>query len=405
LNSLKLSLLVSAAAAACRLACGQCVTPPSGILAWWPGEGNANDIIGADNGVLQGAVTFAPGEVGQAFAFDGVQSFVTVPDSVALRLSSSDFTLSAWIFETQRNSDYQDCIVSKRGNGNTNGWFLSVGGQRLSAVTGKLYYQVSGGSDPSSVSTQVLSLNQWHYVVVVYRAASQIDLFIDGVLDSTASGLPMPNPNTTADLHIGDDSDGIGYNFHGKIDEVAIFNRALTSNEVASIYNAGGAGMCRKPFIVSQPQSQIGYWGQSVVFTVAALPNSPPLSYQWQSNGVALPGAANQTLVLTNLQTSNAAAYTVVVSNLYGSVTSTPPANLIINPAGTAIALYSGVTISGVTGYTYGIQASTNLSDTNAWVGLTNLTLTTPIELWYDSVPATRSRRFYRVLAGPIPIP
>ena len=191
--------------------------------------------------------------------------------------------------------------------------------------------------------------------------------------------------------------------FNGLIDEISIYNRALSDTEIQSIYSAGAAGKCRAPFITSQPQSQLGYWGQNVSFSVGALP--PPLNYLWQSNGVAISGATNQTLTLTNLQNSFAAGYTVVVSNPYGSVTSAPPANLTISPAGVAIALYPGVKIDGAVGLTYGIQYSTNLSNTNSWIGLTNLTFTQPTQIWYDSVPASLPQRFYRVLQGPIPIP
>ncbi len=69
------------------------------------------------------------------------------------------------------------------------------------------------------------------------------------------------------------------------------------------------------------------------------------------------------------------------------------------------IALYPGVKIDGVVGLTYGIQYSTNLADTNSWIGVTNLTFTVPMEIWYDSVPASYPSKFFRVLQGPIPIP
>src|SRR3989304_5996219 len=50
----------------------QCVTPPSGMVSWWGGDGNAFDIIGANNGTLMNGATYAAGKVGQAFSFDGV---------------------------------------------------------------------------------------------------------------------------------------------------------------------------------------------------------------------------------------------------------------------------------------------------------------------------------------------
>ena len=48
----------------------ECVSPPSGLVSWWPAEGNASDIQGTNNGTFNGPV-FAPGEVAQAFSFDG----------------------------------------------------------------------------------------------------------------------------------------------------------------------------------------------------------------------------------------------------------------------------------------------------------------------------------------------
>ena len=70
-----------------------------------------------------------------------------------------------------------------------------------------------------------------------------------------------------------------------------------------------------------------------------------------------------------------------------------------------SLALYAGLTIDGVVGQTYGVQYSTDLSHSNNWVGLTNLTLIQPVHLWYDSEPASRPQRFYRILQGPIPVP
>ena len=60
------------------------------------GEGNANDNTTTNNGVLEGGVSFVPGEVGQAFSFDGVSGFVVVPDSISLRLTNQ-ITIECWI--------------------------------------------------------------------------------------------------------------------------------------------------------------------------------------------------------------------------------------------------------------------------------------------------------------------
>ena len=156
--------------------------------------------------------------------------------------------------------------------------------------------------------------------------------------------------------------------------------------------------------IETHPSSQTSYLGKSVSFSVSATNGVPPYGYQWQKDGVQIPGATYSLLVLTNLQATNAGVYTVVVSDTVTNLTS-QPATLTINPSGVSIALYAGVTIDGVVGQTYGVQSTLDLSNTNSWVGRTNITLTTPTYLWYDSQPATQPQTYYRVLPGPISIP
>ena len=144
------------------------------------------------------------------------------------------------------------------------------------------------------------------------------------------------------------------------------------------------------------------YWGKDATFDVQAW-GTGSLSYQWFQNGLAINGATNQTLTLTTIRATNAGLYSVVVSNIYGSVTNAP-APVLVEPAGVSVALYPGVTIDGVVGYNYIIQSTATLSNTNSWVTMTNLTLTQPIELWIDtntdaSLPGNDSR-FYQVLPG-----
>src|SRR5262245_2024985 len=55
-----------------------CAQPPQGIIGWWNAEGNARDIVGANNGSLENGATFGTGMVGQAFQFDGINDFVKV---------------------------------------------------------------------------------------------------------------------------------------------------------------------------------------------------------------------------------------------------------------------------------------------------------------------------------------
>ena len=70
--------------------CRACSAPPSGLVTWWNGDGNANDIVGANNGTLINGTSFAPGKVGQAFSLDGVDDYVEIPHSESLNFGPID---------------------------------------------------------------------------------------------------------------------------------------------------------------------------------------------------------------------------------------------------------------------------------------------------------------------------
>ena len=75
-----------------------CVAPPSGLISWWPAEGNANDLIGGNNGTLNGNVTYTQGKVGQAFLFTAARAALKSPWGIHPRLQSAKLlTVEAWI--------------------------------------------------------------------------------------------------------------------------------------------------------------------------------------------------------------------------------------------------------------------------------------------------------------------
>jgi hypothetical protein len=226
----------------------------NGLLAHYPLNGDGMDISSYGHNGVAGAVTPAAnrfGQSGKALLFDGTNSFISVQDSPDLRLATTDFTITAWIFETERNAHFNDCIISKRGAGagrgiagDGRGWIVCVRGLwGQPSTTGRLFYQVSGGQDPKAFSTAVLSLNQWHHIAIIYHHASaSVEMFIDGEWDSTTEGIPAPNSSITLPMHIGNDSQQAynnAYVFHGKINDVRIYNRSLSGAEVADLYGSG----------------------------------------------------------------------------------------------------------------------------------------------------------------------
>ena len=175
----------------------------------------------------------------------------------------------------------------------------------------------------------------------------------------------------------------------------------VVTNSSGSV-TSSNAVLSMNPYLASPFGGAVTYWGKDATFSVQAW-GTGPLNYQWYQNGIALQDATNQTFTLTSIQSTNAGLYSVVVSSALGNVTNAP-AQVIVYPAGVSLGLYPGVTIDGVVGYSYTIRRTTDLSNTNAWVTMTNLTLAQPLQLWVDtnvdaSLP-TNPYHFYEVLPG-----
>jgi len=169
-------------------------------------------------------------------------------------------------------------------------------------------------------------------------------------------------------------------------------NYGAVTSSIANLY--------MYPFLVMPFSGAITYWGQTNILSVGAW-GSGNLSYQWYLNGAAILGATDPMLLLSDIQFTNAGLYTVVVSSSYGSVTNTPE-QVVVNPANVSLKLCPDVVIQGTVGFIYTIQSSADLSNPNAWVTETNLTLTQPIEYWDDtSVDVhTSPEKYYRILPG-----
>jgi hypothetical protein len=218
-----------------------CVSPPSGLISWWDADsvtGNtAFDIAGVNNGTLMNGATTAPGVVGQAFSFDGLNDVLRIPDAPNLDITNQ-ITVDAWINKqgfSQHPWGEGGRIVDKATAGYPDGWFLDN-----KPGTGNLRFSIGA---IEVLSSTVLPLNTWIHVAGVYDG-STLNVYSNGVLAGTTS-TNVPIPTNNLPLRIGADSTEYLEVFNGLIDEVEVFNRALTQQEIESIFNAGSAGKCK----------------------------------------------------------------------------------------------------------------------------------------------------------------
>lgn len=215
--------------------CRSCTPAPANIVSWWDAEGNADDIIGTNNGTLMNGATFASGMVGQAFSLDGVDDYVLVPDAPNLNFAStSPLTIYMWAYLTDSDATH---LIGKRATcwdsgqsanyqisyDSTNGFAFNSGGTQL-------------------VSDQQILTNQWHHIAVT-ADGSTFRIYVNGQEKGSVAGTLGGQNNVP--LTIGDVCPGVTDPFHGFLDEVTIVNRALTADEIAAIYNSGGAGNCK----------------------------------------------------------------------------------------------------------------------------------------------------------------
>ncbi|NVN91044.1 MAG: LamG domain-containing protein [Desulfuromonadales bacterium] len=230
-----------------------CVTPPSGLVSWWGGDNNALDIVGNNNGTLSGA-TYAPGKVSQAFSLNGTNAYVQVPDSPAFNFGAGDFSLSLWVnyAAVRGGSEWSipNAFIGQHGGSGfgPNKWSF------YSADNG-LYFHISNPSPifvgPVSFTPQT---GQWYHLFLT-RKGPTFSFYVNGILiDTLTNTTPIPDVETP--LTIGQ-LENMGY-FNGLIDEVDIFNRALTAEEIAAIYSAGNTGMCRPS--VAPPSGLVAWW-------------------------------------------------------------------------------------------------------------------------------------------------
>jgi hypothetical protein len=178
-----------------------------------------------NDGTLMNGPKWVDGKFSKALEFNGVDNYVSLTPGSSLNIT--DFTLSSWIKGNTWTGNSP--IVEKRTgeDGNYGMWVLG---------TGNLYGEFHGTAWRTLQTPDTLSFSKWYHISFTYDR-NQMKLYIDGVLK--ASGDQTETPNTTANvLRIGTWVSQTVF-FDGIIDEVAIFNVALTEDEIKRIIEGG----------------------------------------------------------------------------------------------------------------------------------------------------------------------
>ena len=291
-----------------------------GLISRWAGDGTASDSAGTNHGIMQNGAAFGAGVDGQAFSLDGVDDYVRVPFSPTFDFSATNaFTVMTWV-NPRVVGAFGAVVVKCPPNAqwdwgiywNANGTFAA--GRHL-----QIAVQSSTG----------YPTGQWHHVAFSYDAGAWA-LYVDGALHGMNSGIFVSQ--STGPLAFGRKGGSSGNDdwFGGLVDDVQIFNRALSNTEIKRVFDAV-ASTNLAPSVSAQPQSQSVKEGESVSFTVDAT-GTAPLAYQWLLNGSNIVGAVTPAFTISRAQLQDVGSYSVMVSNMAGTITSTNAA-LAVLPA------------------------------------------------------------------------
>ncbi len=212
--------------------------PTNGLVGWWPFNGNANDESGnGNNGNVYGATLTSDrlGNPNKAYSFDGISNYILVPNSNSLNITGSEITISYWLYNQKIDNTQKG--ISK------GGWDVGAGYEFLFSEEKGLQLSGSRGGLQRTDASNISFYNNWVHLVAVFNNGIgafyinnvKVNAKLNGNQFTTFSSSSLP-------LIFGKRSDqnvyAKGY-INGKMDDIAIWNRALSENEISSLYNSG----------------------------------------------------------------------------------------------------------------------------------------------------------------------
>jgi len=206
-----------------------------GLVSYWPLDSDLLDTFDDNHGTEDGGVIpFETGKFGNAINLDGTQNvIITGGDESEFDFTGGSMTVSVWCTAATINTGWQ-CLIAK---GEENGWRIH---RRSNDIPEEFSWTGGAGDTPAHGTAITIGGEQetWHHLVGVTEGVSGVEsLYIDGVEVATKSGAALGD--RTNRMRIGENPDALGRGWNGKVDDVAIWARALSPDEIAEIWAAG----------------------------------------------------------------------------------------------------------------------------------------------------------------------
>jgi len=221
----------------------------SGLLGYWPMNGNSRDLIGENDGIENGDISYVSGKVGEAVEFSAnINDYITLGSDIPFLSGADRFSCSFWIYfktaqDVQRILGKWDYLVA--------GGFSVTQKYLLGGPSTGLYFFITssntgdaGGN--ATYTNENLSLNTWYNITLVYDGAqptniTRAKIYVNGV-DSTVWSLGTINPNmviSSEPIVVGKINGSVAVPANNIIDNIALWDRVLSESEIVRIYNNG----------------------------------------------------------------------------------------------------------------------------------------------------------------------
>jgi hypothetical protein len=294
---------------------GQC----AGQVGYWPLNGDAQDGSGlANHGTLFGEPAFGMGMAGLALLLDGIDDSALVADHPSLNPSAA-ISISAWYRPEAFSGSGSDPVVDKGAPSHSPPFYqyhLGVSGSLYPHSPGTIGMTIAAAGSSAGVGTDqgFLVNERWSHVASTYDGA-MMRFYADGV-EVSASPVTGPISAYGTPLWFGR-FNNLGFHLRGAIDEIRIFDRALSPDEAALLHDSPDATP------MALPAAQTVCRGSSFSLSVRMLAD-PSATFQWRRNGDPLVGETASTLTVTGAGPIDEGEYDCVVSGPCRSAVSTP---------------------------------------------------------------------------------
>jgi RHS repeat-associated protein len=314
------------------------------LVAWWPGNGDANDVVSGQAGRVLNGTSFVDAKVSMGFRFDGVNDTVRMPAAANLDIAKSgngSITVEFWMKPETYENNLR--MLAQWKNATTGAYGVHI--YRLNSQVRVNFVDTAGANHAIFTNADIAPVDQWTHIGVSYDKATGIGrIYVNG-FQQTSANLGIFTPQTGLDLYFGSDLHSAGNTnpfYKGQLDEVSLYNTALTAAEVQAVFAAGACG--KTPFVRNAAPTVNAGFDKTITFPTNSVtlagtalddgnPTGGTLSVSWtQTGGPTAAVLSSPTTVQTAATFSQVGAYTFELSATDGALTASSTVQVTVLP-------------------------------------------------------------------------